>query len=84
MTIRREPTHLSTEVWRGCWLIGQSIGDEMGRCLSADAIADTLLRRIITEEYPEVFEFRKKTDKMERDLIGELAAKNKKQEIIHK
>ena len=73
--LRREPTYLSTEVFRACWLIAQSGSsklDDPSRVVSADEVADTLLRDLLKEDYPEVFEHQKQVKKMETELIKTL------------
>lgn len=66
MNIRREPTYLSTEVFRACWLLAQSQGR------TADEMADTLLRELIAEKYPQISQAQKQIHKLEAELVTEL------------
>jgi len=72
MTIRREPTYLSTEVWRALWLLAKAItppeGDP-GRIKTADSMADDLLRTVIKEKFPQLLEHQKQVEKMEHELL---------------
>ena len=80
MRIRANPTYLSSEVWKGCYLLAQSKGtqtDEQGlsRVTTADEMADNLLRELIKEKYPALLEHQKTVDKMEKEIIKTLGAK---------
>ena len=80
MRLRSNPTYLSADVWKGCWLIAQSKGtqtDEQGlsRVTTADEMADNLLRELLKEKYPQLFEHQKAVDKMEKEVIKVLGAK---------
>jgi hypothetical protein len=78
--IRSNPTYLSAEVWKACWLLAQSKGtqtDEQGlsRITTADEMADELLRELIKEKYQELLEHQKAVDKLEKELIKTLGGK---------
>jgi hypothetical protein len=77
MAIRREPTYLSTDVFKALWLLAQSRGsttDDQGlpHTASADEMADTMLREAITEKHPLIFEHLKKIRKMDGEFIKTL------------
>ena len=77
MNLRREGTYLSNDVWRACRLIAKSKGtitDEQGlqRTVTADEIADDILRRVIKAEYPQTLEYLKQTAKLESELVKQL------------
>lgn len=68
MSIRREPTYLSTDVWRGLWIISGS------KDITPDELANTLLDEIIKERWPSVINYLSEVRKMEREIreaIGE-------------
>jgi hypothetical protein len=70
--IRREPTYLSTDVWRCLWLLAKTRSPAEGQVATADEVADQILRETITERYPQLFEHQKQVAKMEKDLIKTL------------
>ena len=70
--IRREPTYLSREVWRALWVLARSRASENGQPMSADEMADSLLRKTIKEQWPQIFVHQKRIDELEKKLIGEL------------
>jgi hypothetical protein len=79
MAIRREPTYLSTDVWMSLRLLAKSdapIVDGEGtlRHRTIDEIADEMLRKLITEKYPAISQYRKQMDKLERELVKQLGA----------
>src|SRR4030095_17215448 len=74
MSIRREPTYLSSDVWRALWLLARAKGTQMDdqgltKIPSADEMADTILRYAIKEKYPQLLEHQKAVDRMEKELI---------------
>ena len=76
--LRREPTYLSVEVFKACWLIGQAQSgtvDEHGlsRTVTADEVADTLLYETIKEKHREVFKYLKQIEKSDKAMIDQLA-----------
>jgi hypothetical protein len=76
MSIRREPTYLSREVWRWLWLIAKAkspagVGDG-DRMTTADQMADEILRSHITEKFPQLLAFQKEVEKREREVIKTL------------
>ncbi len=71
MSIRREPTYLSTEVWRALWLLSRSLSSE-GHLMTVDEIADFTLRESIVRNYPQIFEHQKQLEKLDRKLIESL------------
>jgi hypothetical protein len=72
MSIRREPTYLSTEVWRAVFLLARArtARRENSGVTTADEMADGLLREVINEKYPELFEHQKHIDELERKLLA--------------
>lgn len=77
MSIRREPTYLSTDVWKCCWLLAKARSaecDDQGltRVTTADEIADTILRTAIFEKHPQLFEHQKAVTKLEKELLKTL------------
>ena len=78
MPLRREATYLTVETWKSCWLIAKSLAgklDDQGlaRTITADEVADTLLRDAIKEKYPQLLEHQKEVQKLERELFKTLA-----------
>jgi hypothetical protein len=71
MSIRREPTYLSTDVWRACWLLSKWRSDE-ARTITVDEMADGILRDSIKDKYPQLFEHQKKVESMEKELLKDL------------
>jgi hypothetical protein len=71
MAIRRDPIYLSYDVWRELRLLAKAQTDE-GNIVSADQVADEMLRQILSEKYPQLGEHQKKVVKMERELIKTL------------
>lgn len=79
MSIRREPTYLSTDVWKACWLIARARSTEAdeqsgARTETADGVADSLLRDTIKEKYPQVFEHLKSIEKLDKEIIKQIGA----------
>lgn len=73
MNIRRDPTYLSSEVWKACWLIAKTRASEEGRPIStADEIADTILRETLEQKYPQIFDHLKLVAKQEKELLKTL------------
>lgn len=73
MSIRRDPIYVSLEVWRWLRLIAKSEGaPEEGRIVTADEIADHILRQSIREQHPQLAEHQKEIDKLEKQLIETL------------
>jgi hypothetical protein len=78
MNLRREPTYLSSDVWRACWLIAKFRSaklDDAGltRQTSPDEIAVELLRSAIKENYPWLLELQKAQAQLEDEAIKKLA-----------
>jgi hypothetical protein len=73
MTIRRDPIYLSTEVSRALWILAHARSPEDGsRIMTADEMADTILREAITQKYPQLLEHQKRITKMEAELVKSL------------
>jgi hypothetical protein len=73
MTIRSEPIYLSREVCRALWLLAQAkapIAED--HHVTADEMADYLLRQLIKDKYPQLFDHQKQIDKLEQELIKNL------------
>jgi hypothetical protein len=76
MSIRREPTYISTEVWRALRLVAKAASStEENRIVSVDQLVDELLRRAIQISYPELLEHQKYIDKLDQDQIKKLRPK---------
>ena len=71
MSIRRDPIYLSYDVWRELRLLAKAQTDE-GNIATADGVADTMLRQVLTEKYPQLREHEKQVAKMEKELIKTL------------
>ena len=75
--IRREPTYLSTEVWKCCWLVAQSEtgtldAQNMPRTVTVDEVADRELYDRFKEKRPEIFEHMKEMRKLDQQFIKKL------------
>lgn len=66
MSLRREPTYLSTETWRALWLIAKA------KECTADEVADRYLAEIISQKHPELIQHRTQVNKLEREIIAKL------------
>jgi hypothetical protein len=80
MNIRKEPTYLSSEIWRALWVIAKSRGkrtDAQGYevLTTPDEVADDFLRELIKEKYPQILEHQKQVAKLESALIKTLEPK---------
>jgi hypothetical protein len=80
MNLRREPTYLSSDVWKACLIIAryrssQTDGQGLHRTTSVDEIAVELLRGAIKDKYPQLLAHQKKVEKEEEELIQSLEAK---------
>jgi len=73
MTIRSNGIYLSSEVWRWLRLLAKagSIPEE-NRILTADEIADQILRQAIREQHPQLAEHEKELDALEKKVIKTL------------
>jgi len=67
LSIRREPTYLSTDTWQCLWIIAQS------KDISPDQLADDLLSRLLIEKYPSVIKYQNEVQKLRRDIIKSIA-----------
>jgi hypothetical protein len=72
--VRDQPLLVSYEVWAVLRLVAKSHGSvEPGLPRMTEAqLADQILLDGLKERYPKIFEHRKKVEKMERDLMGQL------------
>ena len=80
MNLRREPTYLSSDVWRACYLIakwrsGKLDEQGMARTISPDEIAVELLRGTLKEHYPFLLEHQKQISKLEDEVVKRLGEK---------
>jgi hypothetical protein len=80
MNLRRDPTYLSSEVWRALWVIAKSRGkrtDAQGYevLTTPDEVADDFLRELIKEKYPQILEYQKQVTKLEKALIETIGDK---------
>ncbi len=74
MRIRGKEIYISSEVWRWLYLLSKAESDpENNRIMTADEIADTILRQAIREQHPQLAEHQNAIDKMERELIKKLS-----------
>ena len=71
MGIRRDPIYLTYDVWRELRLLAKAQTDE-GNIVTADQVADTMLRQVLTERYPQLREHEKEVAKMEKQLLKTL------------
>lgn len=77
MNLRREPTYLSSDVWRACYLIAKwrsgKLDDQgLARNTSPDEIAVELLRGALKENYPWLLDLQKAQAKLEDEAIKRL------------
>ena len=63
MSIRREPTYLSTDTWQCLWIIAQS------KDITPDELADDMLSKILIEKYPSVIAYQNEVQKLRREII---------------
>ena len=71
--IRTDSIYLSTEVCRSLWILAKSKSPEDGgRIMTADELADTLLREAIQQKYPQLLEHQTRVAEMERELVKSL------------
>jgi hypothetical protein len=80
MNLRREPTYLSSDVWRACYLLAKvrsgKVDDQgLSRGTSPDEIAVELLRGALKEKYPQLLEHQKHIAKLEDEMLKTLEAK---------
>ncbi len=71
MNLRRDPIYLSSDVWRACLLIARSSSTE-GHMATADEIADGLLRNVIKDKWPQLFQHQQQVAKLETELLKTL------------
>jgi len=74
MQLRRDPTYLSSDTWRALRLLSKVRGkrtDAQGfeTVSTPDELADELLRELIKEKHPGIFEHFKAVKKMEDALL---------------
>ena len=73
MSIRRETIYISTDTWKACLMIAKASSIPHAQTtVTADLIADRLLREAISEHYPQAFEHQKKIDQLEKELLKDL------------
>ena len=73
MKLRDKPLYISYEVWRALWLLAKSEAQsDEGRIVTADEIADQILRQSIREQYPQLMMHQAEIDEMEKKLIESL------------
>ncbi len=73
MSIRREPTYLTYEVYAALRLLAKARSTEMeSGTVTADGLANEMLRAHIAENYPQLFEHQKNVEKLEREMIKTL------------
>ena len=72
--IRSDSIYLSTDVCRALWVIAKSKSPEDGsRIMTADEIADGMLRESIAQKYPQLFEHQTRVAEMEKELVKSLS-----------
>ena len=69
MSIRREPTYLSTDVWRALFIVAKS------QEITPDELANELLNELIRSRYPSVIKYLNEVHKLERELIESIERK---------
>jgi hypothetical protein len=77
MSLRREPTYLSSDVWRSCKILAQwrstQLDDQgLHRTTSTDQIASELLHMALKEWYPQLLEHHKRIEKLDEELVKSL------------
>lgn len=80
MNLRREPTYLSSDVWRACLIIARWRSTKLdsqglAKSTSVDEIATELIKSSLKEHYPQLLEHHKLVEKQEEELIKSLDAK---------
>ena len=74
MNIRTDSIYLSTDVCRALWIIAKSKPlPDGGSIMTADEIADGLLREAIAQKYPQLFEHQTRIAEMEKELVKSLS-----------
>ena len=71
MAIRRDPIFLEYDVWRELRLVAKAQTDE-GNIVTADQVANDLLRVVLTERWPQLQQHQKEVAKLEKQLIKTL------------
>ena len=68
MSIRREPTYLSREVWRSCWLLAKARTpkDESERFTTADEMADETFDHH-QDKYPQLLNTKRQSTDLKRN-----------------
>ncbi len=80
MNIRRDPIYISTDVWKWLRLLAKadrsrSADAPVESIVTADEIADDILRQAIREQHPQLPEFQKHIEKLEREIVKTLGEK---------
>jgi hypothetical protein len=80
MNLRREPTYLSSDVFRACYLLakirsGETDAQGLARTCSPDEIAVELLRWALKEKHPLLLEHQKKIAKLDEELLKTLGGR---------
>jgi hypothetical protein len=73
MSFRRDPTYLSYDIWKSLHLLTKAkhvTGSDQNP--TVESLVDDILRREITDKYPQLLEHQKQIDKLERELIKTL------------
>jgi len=68
MSIRREPTYLSTEVWRALFVIARAFE------VTPDELANDILDKAIKERFPSVLNYLAQVQKLEREVVKALGS----------
>jgi hypothetical protein len=76
MSIRRDPIYLEYDTWRELRLLAKAQTDE-GNIVTADQVANDMLRKALTDSYPQLQEHQKQVAKLERELIKTLGGNGK-------
>jgi hypothetical protein len=72
VAIRRDPIFLEYDVWRELRLVAKAQTDE-GNVVTADQVANDLLRVVLTERWPQLQAHQKQVAKLEKELIKTLS-----------
>jgi hypothetical protein len=81
MQLRREPTYLTSDVWKACYLLakihsGEVDAQGLARNTSPDEIAVELLRWALKEKHPMLLEHQKKIAKLDEEFLKTLGGKS--------
>lgn len=70
MSIRREPTYLSTDTWQALFVISRAFE------ITPDELANDLLDKAIKERFPSVLNYLGQVDKLRKEVIKTIGGTN--------